>query len=113
MSFEEYLKDEQDEKEEMDLRVRSKVEMMLKNKTSAAVTEVYHSQPCKYRLPCGRCDKTDEMCIDFHFVPLGVAPVIVPDPSEWDRMNKEEENKDVKYSNATDYATDASYTNHT
>lgn len=107
MSFEEYLKDEQEEKEEMDLRVRSKVEMMLADMKKNETNTILHSHPsCKYKLPCGRCDKTGEMCNDFYFAPIKLEPVVPI-------LNTEGETENVKYSNATDYATDASYTNHT
>ena len=71
MSFDEYIKDEQDEKEEMDLRVRSKVEMMLGDMKQNETNAILHSYPsCKYKLPCGRCDKTGKMCSEFHSVTI-------------------------------------------
>ena len=107
MSFDEYKKDEQDEKEEMDLRVRSKVEMMLADMKKNETNTILHNHPsCKYKLPCGRCDKTGEMCNDFYFVPINsdvvnLDPVVVPDPNGMGWINKEEKDVNVKYSDCT------------
>lgn len=41
----------------------SKVEMALKNGSEGI--KLIPIQQCKYLLPCGKCDKTDEMCSQY------------------------------------------------
>ena len=110
--------EERNEEEKMDLRVRSKVEKMLADMKKNSTDTILHSHPgCKYRLPCGRCDKTGEMCSEFHSVTINsgvinLDPIVVPDPNGMGWINGGE-TENVKYSDATNYTTDASCTNHT
>ena len=46
----------------------SKVEMALKNCTNDIKTIAI--KECKYLLPCGKCDKTDELCTQFEIITL-------------------------------------------
>lgn len=46
----------------------SKVEMALKN--SIKDIKPIEIKVCKYLLPCGKCDKTDQMCSQWQFVSL-------------------------------------------
>lgn len=46
----------------------SKVEMALKN--SVNDMKPINIKVCKYLLLCGKCDKTDQMCSQWQFVPL-------------------------------------------
>ena len=69
------------EEEKVDLRVRSKVEMMLADMKKNGTNTILHSHPsCKYKLPCGRCDKTGEMCNDYYFVPIGSESIDETEP---------------------------------
>lgn len=44
----------------------SKVEMALKNSVNDMKPIIIKG--CKYLLPCGKCDKTDQMCSQWQFI---------------------------------------------